>query len=226
MRIELLHIFPCLGNHPSNVKPFIHFIVFVDSSSSMKSVDLRPTKSDSLQLPSNRYGACLESLDLAIRDNVEKYPEKLKMTFINFTSSAVVAFEDETVTPNIVFDKKLNSKWIGGGTSFDNAFTTALQIMPKYVNNSYLVFLFLSDGEGSISNPILMNLKNFVVSNNVTVIVIGLAKEDRILTSMAQRCQGQYVTVQSSYELKKFIVNDVFSSIGVGNFGFYVRKKE
>ena len=79
----------------------------------------------------------------------------LKISIIKFDSSAQIVCENynpSQVNPNLSFR--------GGGTDFDPPFNEAARIARKYIDNSIIVFIFMTDGGASYPTNGVQALKS------------------------------------------------------------------
>ena len=216
------HAFDCIKDHSNVTKTRIQIIVLIDSSGSMNASDIKPQDSSFHQ---NRYGAAIECLHLGINKLIQKYSTGMYLTCVDFTEDTKVILENQECIFDIVKKKDLNSKFRGQCTDFNVALEKGMDLIEEY-KNDFVLFIFLSDGEDSVSPQTFSRLEKVTHSVESSTIVVGIGKEDKVLKEIAQKAkEGKYQTVKGAFELKEFLLGEVFNSIGRGAYGFYVNKK-
>ena len=218
------HIFDC-SDHIKFIKDNLHLIAFLDASGSMDSKNLLPEKKN--MFLNNVYGTVLECFNLIVNQLTKKYGDKIYLSHINFTENCKMLVKREKAYENMIIDKKINDYFEKGGTSFNTALKEAIKLLKEY-KNDMLVLMFLSDGQDKADDKILEDLKKVLLEFESNIIVIGVGVDDKELQKIAKTGEnkGIYKTVRDNFDLKQFLLNDIFSSIGYAGCGFYVETKK
>ena len=77
---------------------------------------------------------------------IPNYENNVKISVLTLSNDCKI--HQENVSPNTVNFNSIKPRF--GGTNFSSAFQTAYTLMTKYINDSMIVFIFLTDGESSL----------------------------------------------------------------------------
>ncbi|KAJ6609456.1 hypothetical protein B0H10DRAFT_2063907 [Mycena sp. CBHHK59/15] len=158
------HIFPC--KNPAELHKIFHIIFVIDQSSSMAGTDLHPLpgtpKSAFIaQHSNNRLGAVFSALHSfwIARDAVLNDGQRDACSVVFFNGGARICLEnDVTSTPDELLQAVVTTA-AEGVTSFERAISTAQNVMRDHWSTTRdPVVIFLSDGEGDISDETIRNL--------------------------------------------------------------------
>lgn len=105
-------------------------------------------------------GTPWSNLIVSLREAVNKIQQNdknrdiMRISIIKFGSLANLYCENASCN-----QVNLNLPYGGGGTDFDSPFNMAAQLAARYINNSIIVFVFMTDGESGYPNSGVQALK-------------------------------------------------------------------
>ncbi|KAG8921722.1 hypothetical protein FRC02_012397, partial [Tulasnella sp. 418] len=163
------HAFACVN--PNNMRQAFHVIFVLDRSGSMSDTDRKPlpnTPSTTLitRHNNNRFGAVLSALNgFWLSRATTGTARRDSYTVIVFNeASQIIVNNDFTSTPDQLLNRVV-ATYAGGGTYFDGALKTAQTSMENHwTNDRAPVIIFLSDGECSVSDPVVFDICNKAVA--------------------------------------------------------------
>ena len=85
--------------------------------------------------------------------NIYQQTNKAKISIMGFDDHLNLTCE------NMNPDSITKPSYTGGGTDFDNPFNKTVELARRYINNSTVVFIFMTDGQASYPTKGIDDLK-------------------------------------------------------------------
>lgn len=175
-------------------------VIAIDCSGSMSGSDpdFAYTYNDTI-LPGQGVSVITCNRKLAAESYIKAQEEDDKTSIVLFESSAYVAcpLTDSKTTADAALDNIYSS----GGTNFEVAVNTSIEVLKSADENTKKMILFLSDGESYISESALdLAVANDIVINSV---YIGSGSDNSLLKQMSEKTGGEYFKATTANELVK-----------------------
>ena len=180
-------------------------VIAIDCSGSMSGSDpnFEYTYQNTL-FPGSELSVMTCNRKLAAENYIKAQKDNDKTAIVLFESSAYVAcsLTDSKTTAT----SALNTIYSSGGTNFEAAVNTSVEVLKSADKSSKKMILFLSDGESSISESAL----NYAVANDIVInsVYIGSGSDNSLLKHMSEKTGGEYFKATTADELIK-IYNEI-----------------
>ena len=124
------------------------------------------------------------------------------VTFDHYAYASCAMTDDKIVLTNAA-----EAFFNGGGTDYNNALNTSIQILNNSEGSTRKKIVLLSDGESSVSDSVLESAK----TSNIKIYTIGLGNSsDSVLQYIADQTGGQFFKAYTADELL-----NIYDEIGV-----------
>lgn len=180
----------------------VYTVLAVDCSGSMSSSD--PITAMPKTEGSNYYYNHCKRYE-AVSNYIQAMDSDDKAAIVKFNSYAntLCALTDD----KIVLTNAAETFRNGGGTNYDNALNTSIQLLNNSEGSTRKKIVLLTDGESSVSDSILESAK----TSNIKIYTIGLGdSSDSVLQYIAEETGGQFFKAYTADELL-----DIYDEIGV-----------
>ena len=130
-----------------------------------------------------------------------------KVGIVTFNDSATVSCELTSTKSSL--RAGISNFTSAGGTDFDSALTTSIDMLKNEGETTKKNIILLSDGESSVSNTVLSKAK----ASGIKIYTVGLGDcDDVVLQSIATKTGGEFFEAYSAKELV-----EIYGRIGMGD---------
>eukprot|EP01129_Flabellula_baltica_P006674 TRINITY_DN2524_c0_g1_i1.p1 TRINITY_DN2524_c0_g1~~TRINITY_DN2524_c0_g1_i1.p1 ORF type:complete len:755 (+),score=145.26 TRINITY_DN2524_c0_g1_i1:14-2278(+) len=169
----------------------VHVIFCNDTSGSMSSTDMVPTKPSIKSLHNNRVGALYEAVERILLS----MDSSIKVSGIVYQSNSTVIFNDQPASPNLL--NYFMGYSAGGGTKFFAAMNSVKQLVTSY--STKYICIFMSDGE--CGNEGTTDLTRQLCSQyDFTCHCVSVGSNSQVLQEIAAAGNGMFLRCDANLD--------------------------